>query len=127
VTVLIADVDGLKSVNDRYGHLSGDELIQEVARTLVSSFRAGDLIARLGGDEFGIILHNSDHALTAQAIRRIYERIGIYRGKTGVSEVDLSIGMAVARNDESLTETIRRADEDMYTHKNGKQNGRRRS
>ncbi len=124
VTVLIADVDGLKSVNDRYGHLSGDELIQEVARALTASFRTEDLIARLGGDEFGIILHNPDRTLTTQAIQHIYDRIGSYRGRTGVSEIDLSIGVAVAREDESLTETIRRADQAMYSQKNGKQIGR---
>lgn len=124
VTILIADVDGLKTVNDKYGHLSGDELIREVARALASAFRTEDLIARLGGDEFGIILHNSNRALTDQAVQRIYDRLGSYRSRTGVSEVNVSIGIAVAREGESLADTIHRADREMYRHKNDKQVGR---
>jgi diguanylate cyclase (GGDEF)-like protein/PAS domain S-box-containing protein len=125
VTIMIADVDGLKNVNDRYGHLSGDDLIRTVAQALRSAFRTEDVVARLGGDEFGVILINSDRRFTERAVQRIYERLGAYNRENGGVSADLSIGIATARVDESLNETIKRADRNMYQHKNVKSDSRR--
>jgi len=125
VTILIADVDGLKNVNDRYGHMSGDELIKTVAEALRASFRAEDVVARLGGDEFGVILSNSDRRFAEQAVQRIYENLGGFNRTSGSVGIDLSIGIATAREDETLNETIKRADRNMYQHKNVKSDARR--
>lgn len=56
LSIFIIDMDGLKSINDTYGHRAGDEAIKELAKRLIDSSRSNDIIARLGGDEFGLIL-----------------------------------------------------------------------
>ena len=58
--VAMFDVDGLKQVNDRYGHLAGDGLLRTCARILAANSRATDFVARIGGDEFGVLLRYSD-------------------------------------------------------------------
>jgi diguanylate cyclase (GGDEF)-like protein len=63
--LLLLDLDGLTSVNDRYGHAAGDEVLAEIAGRLRSSLRRTDLLARLGGDEFVVALHGLD-PVTAQ-------------------------------------------------------------
>ncbi len=67
VAVLYLDLDGFKSVNDRYGHRAGDEVLISVARRIEATLRPDDLTARLGGDEFGVIcchLHAPEEAIT---------------------------------------------------------------
>ena len=64
-SLIYLDVDGLKDINDRYGHATGDKVLLAVAETLVANIRSSDLVGRLGGDEFGIILSRANRA-TAQ-------------------------------------------------------------
>ena len=56
--VVIIDLDGLKSINDTYGHTAGDALLKQLATLMSTQMRASDIVARLGGDEFGLILRN---------------------------------------------------------------------
>jgi diguanylate cyclase (GGDEF)-like protein len=58
--VIYLDLDGMKAINDRYGHATGDEVLVAVARTLMGNVRSSDTVGRLGGDEFGIILPHAD-------------------------------------------------------------------
>ncbi|HEX2981572.1 MAG TPA: diguanylate cyclase [Anaerolineaceae bacterium] len=119
ISVVIADVDGLKHVNDTYGHAMGDELIRTTAQVLKNSFRAEDIIARLGGDEFGMILPLSDEEITQDAVQRIYANL------TDAAIVDselpftlsLSIGASTAQRGDDLSVTVREADRRMYRHK----------
>ena len=55
ISIIVIDVDDLKSINDSQGHLTGDELLRSVARILKQSFRAEDMVARIGGDEFAVL------------------------------------------------------------------------
>jgi diguanylate cyclase (GGDEF)-like protein len=65
------DVDGLKRVNDRYGHAVGDEVLKHLAKHLAGHVRAGDTAARFGGDEFVLLLDDTDRAGIVQAMDRV--------------------------------------------------------
>ena len=71
VSVLIFDLDGLKKLNDSFGHSLGDEALRTLAQRLVRYSRASDVVARLGGDEFAVILPRSDRAGAAEMARRL--------------------------------------------------------
>lgn len=58
--IIYLDIDGMKTINDRYGHAMGDEVLIIVARTLMGNVRSSDVVGRLGGDEFGIILSHAE-------------------------------------------------------------------
>ena len=60
--IIYLDIDGMKTINDRYGHALGDEVLIVVARTLMGNVRSSDIVGRLGGDEFGIILSHAEAA-----------------------------------------------------------------
>jgi diguanylate cyclase (GGDEF)-like protein len=60
--LIYIDLDGFKTVNDRFGHAAGDETLKRVAHVLASGVRESDIIARLGGDEFAVILNRAGHA-----------------------------------------------------------------
>jgi diguanylate cyclase (GGDEF)-like protein len=100
LALLLLDLDGLTSVNDRYGHAAGDEVLAEIAGRLRSSLRRTDLLARLGGDEFVVALHGLDpvtaHTEACQvsaALRAAVRRPLTVRG--GEVSVGVSIGLAV--------------------------------
>jgi diguanylate cyclase (GGDEF)-like protein len=71
VAVIVADVDRFKDINDRFGHLGGDELLRQMAERLSATVRATDTVARLGGDEFGILLPGAGTEIAEQVAGRI--------------------------------------------------------
>ena len=71
MTIVMADVNGLKLINDSFGHAIGDELLKKVAEVMIKGCRADDIIARLGGDEFVILLPKTDAYETEQIVKRI--------------------------------------------------------
>lgn len=121
ISVVIADVDNLKYINDMFGHASGDDLLREVAKLFRSAFRSEDVSARLGGDEFGVLLPNADHSVTAHSIERIRTRLMAYNRINRKLPISLSIGTASADMDEPLSEAMKRADQAMYQEKRAKQ------
>ncbi len=117
--VLFVDVDRLKSVNDQFGHLSGDAALLHIARVLDREVRASDLVARIGGDEFGLVLDHVDEAAALAKAEILAAAVGaapVVFGDTSVS-IRLSIGVASARVGDTTETLLRRADEAMYAVK----------
>ena len=103
--VIVIDVDHFKRYNDEHGHQAGDEALITVAQFLLRETRAQDAVVRLGGDEFLVLLLADQAAVTASIAARLRDPTD-ERAK----RVPFSVGWAVRREDESLEQTIRRAD-----------------
>jgi two-component system, cell cycle response regulator len=97
---LMIDVDNFKDINDRFGHLAGDEALKEVARRAEAEIRAGDTGARFGGDEFAILLSGAEVVHAVKLAERIHNSVGNtpirVHGGAHVT-VTLSVGLATAR------------------------------
>lgn len=110
------DVNGLKLVNDVFGHDVGDRLIGRVARCLECGCREDDILARIGGDEFAILMPRT----TAEDARKIISRIRLGFPKENIcgAEVSASLGYAVkAEGTESMEDILHKADRMMYEEK----------
>ncbi len=116
VTIVSADLDNLKAVNDRYGHEAGDRLIRAAANLLRRHARGSDRIARVGGDEFLILMPETDEHGAGRYLSRVRAAIRRIQA-TEVSALQLSFGAATAREGESLTTVTGRADAAMYAAK----------
>jgi diguanylate cyclase (GGDEF)-like protein len=117
LSIVIADIDGLKFVNDNCGHTGGDQLIQQAALALQQSFRGEDVVARIGGDEFAVILQNADETTVKEAIKRVRAfQAGINRDKSDYA-LSISLGSATAENSEQLSSAFKLADSRMYYYK----------
>ncbi|GAB7191690.1 hypothetical protein NUM3379_23980 [Kineococcus sp. NUM-3379] len=120
--LMVLDLDGFKDVNDRFGHLTGDELLREIAARLTSPglLRGPDTVARLGGDEFAVVLPGLREAADAVTVaRKVLDAIGlpILTG-AGPLEVGCSLGIALAPDDACDGHTLlQRADVAMYLAK----------
>ncbi len=117
ISVVVADVDGLKSVNDRLGHAAGDELLRQAADLLRGSFRPGDVVARIGGDEFGILLPGASAEAGESVVARVRRSEDAQGLRTNFPRVHFSLGLATADEGESLAESLRLADSRMYRDK----------
>jgi diguanylate cyclase (GGDEF)-like protein/PAS domain S-box-containing protein len=117
VSVVMADLDGLKDVNDKFGHDEGDALLRETAQILQASFRAEDVVARIGGDEFGILLPSMALEGARQAIERVRARVAERnRGQPRVT-LGISMGCGMAGSADALKAALRQADAGMYQKK----------
>ncbi len=120
VSIIVADVDGLKTVNDTKGHDAGDQLIQATATAILTVFRAADVVARIGGDEFAVLLPNTDRQTAQDAVDRIRSNVESYDSK--LHGGGLSLGIATAFSGDELVAALKRADELMYLDKHQKRN-----
>jgi len=113
-------VDGLKRINDHYGHEAGDRLLREVAERIVKTVRTDDLVARLGGDELVVALSRVRDAGNArQAAEKI--RTEVSASPMGVDGTTitptLSIGVVLTRPGDDVESALERADDAMYQAK----------
>ncbi len=124
-SVIIADLDGLKQVNDLQGHRLGDELLRRAAAVLRRCFRAEDVVARIGGDEFAVLLPETGAAEAEAKLDSIRDALRQHNQTHADLPVHLSLGAATANFHEvSLAEAIRLADDRMYRDKSARHSGR---
>ena len=116
MTIVMGDVNGLKLINDSFGHVMGDELLKKVAEVIKKGCRADDIIARLGGDEFVILLPKTDAFETEQIIKRINDLS--LKEKVGTIDISISFGYETKNNEEEkIQEVFKKAEDYMYEKK----------
>jgi diguanylate cyclase (GGDEF)-like protein/PAS domain S-box-containing protein len=115
LSVIMTDVNGLKLVNDTYGHEAGDELLKKYAELLRKSFKQSDLIFRWGGDEFIVILKNTREAKSWELCNRLNKHCG----ETFVKDIPLSISVGISSKLDGgdIDEAIKEAENMMYKNK----------
>jgi diguanylate cyclase len=120
----MVDVDDFKKINDNEGHQEGDRVLTEVARTLSSAFRPGDLVARYGGDEFVIMLAHSTANQALDRIKALVERLGTIRigAKETSGTITLSVGVTEWMVEDEPSDMVQRADTAMYQSKRAGKN-----
>lgn len=128
LAVLFCDLDGFKSINDRFGHNAGDAVLIEVARRLSRQVRDGDTVARLGGDEFVILADGLGRADAADlAVRLRNEIIQPIRAEGRAVRVGASFGIGWAHCGMTADEVLKSADERMYVEKRSRPKQHRRA
>jgi diguanylate cyclase (GGDEF)-like protein len=117
--MLFVDLDGLKIINDTFGHRAGDEALIQVAGLLAKGVRHSDVVARIGGDEFGILLESSDEHAAQETAARLIEQISacevLHDGETLPLSVAIGVGMIDSLDTPDAI--MERADEAMYRRK----------
>jgi diguanylate cyclase (GGDEF)-like protein len=125
--LFLCDMDGMKPINDSFGHLEGDKALIDTAVILRLTFRGSDLIARLSGDEF-VILAVGTLPATAELLQaRLQANLNRHNAQSDRSyELSFSVGVAYVAPDEQATieELISKADQEMYEHKRARQKAR---
>ena len=113
ISIILADINGLKIINDSYGHLKGDELLIKAAELIKKSTRKEDLVTRWGGDEFVIMLPQTGKEAAQKLYNRIKKECELEKG------IPLSLGLGLAtkeNSDQDIYEILKQAD--MYMYKN---------
>jgi diguanylate cyclase (GGDEF)-like protein len=117
--MLYVDLDGLKMINDSFGHQAGDQALIQVAEMLIGGVRKSDVVARIGGDEFGILLAHSDDSSAHEAATRLVDMIADcdFAHNGDVLPLSVAIGVGLISGDDTAGTVMARADEDMYRGK----------
>jgi diguanylate cyclase (GGDEF)-like protein len=117
LSIIIADLDGLKQVNDKLGHQSGDKLIRRAAEVLKSAFEDEAVVARIGGDEFAILLPGQGSEDVQKTLERIRSLVPLNNKYYQGPEMNISLGAATRLKNETIEKTMMRADAAMYEEK----------
>ena len=117
--MLFVDLDGLKMINDSFGHKAGDEALIQVAGLLAGGVRRSDVVARIGGDEFGILLAHADARSAHETASRLEDLIcGCEFTHDGdVLPLSVAIGVGMIDGGDEADDVMARADEEMYRRK----------
>lgn len=124
VSLLVFDVDHFKDINDTYGHLAGDSVLQEIAKLVANQSRRIDIAVRIGGDEFAVFLPNDDEQACFTFAERLRRDICAIQLPDELAAVKLSISAGVAEHlpNESLRDLLQRADKALYEAKRAGRN-----
>jgi len=124
LAALMVDIDHFKNINDQYGHITGDEALQEIAKRLKRNLRPNDLIARYGGEEFAVILPHADWKIAWQIAERL--RLSVSREHISLAvdlSVTISVGIAcLSKEMKTLDALLHAADDALYQAKHGGRN-----
>jgi diguanylate cyclase (GGDEF)-like protein len=117
--MLFIDLDGLKMINDSFGHNAGDKALIEVAGLLVGGVRKSDVVARIGGDEFAILLAHSDDPKAHETATRLVDLIAgcDFTHDGDALPLSVAIGVTMINGEDTPEEVIARADQEMYRKK----------
>lgn len=117
--LLFVDVDGLKALNDAFGHAAGDAALIHLTEMMVASVRQTDMVARIGGDEFVILLDHADETSACDTAARLVDRVAgcefCFEGKC--LPLSIAIGFTHLQEGDSAVAVLDRADEAMYREK----------
>ena len=117
--MLYVDVDGLKMINDSFGHRAGDEALIQIATLLTGGLRRSDVVARIGGDDFGILLENVDSKRAQETATRLCDAICDCEFLHDGDALPLSVAIGTATIDghDRVADVMARADAEMYRRK----------
>ena len=117
--LLFVDVDGLKALNDAYGHAAGDAALIHLARLMVGTVRQTDLVARLGGDEFAILLDHAEEPAAMETADRLVNAVAAsdfsHHGRT--LPLSVAVGITAIEQGDTAEAALDRADREMYREK----------
>lgn len=118
-SVLYFDFNGLKAINDSYGHAAGDAALMKVAQLLLENVRESDVVGRLGGDEFGVILAQADKATANEKAASLAATIAANPASWKGNEIPLAVayGAYCFKVGEDVGSALANADKAMYAHK----------
>lgn len=116
VSIIVIDLDNMKKINDKFGHLAGDNLLKAAVQILQEVFRKEEIIARIGGDEFAILLPKTDERALGEILPRIRSKLQEYNSKHADLPVLMSIGASTTHQG-NLIEGFKLADNRMYAEK----------
>ncbi len=123
ITIVFLDIDNFKEVNDTYGHVEGDRLLQKLAKLIEGTIRKTDSVFRCGGDEFVIVFSEGNLKKVRKVCNRMTNRIKAYN-KTGILPYKIGVSYGIAQYNNNLYNTpkelIDMADREMYKHKKKK-------
>ncbi|MCL4234691.1 MAG: PAS domain S-box protein, partial [Deltaproteobacteria bacterium] len=118
VSIVVADIDGLKVVNDTFGHRAGDEHIATFARMLADTFNGANEVCRVGGDEFCVVMPDTPVDLVSLRVTEAIERVKRFNSRSPRIPISVSIGHSTSHSaNESIFEVYQRADDNMYQYK----------
>jgi diguanylate cyclase (GGDEF)-like protein len=118
-SLIFIDVNGLKAINDTYGHAAGDAALMHVANSLLKNLRESDMVGRLGGDEFGVILPSADEAAAQVKAQRLAEAIkqAPFQWEGHTLHVSIAHGVFSFRPGSNPGSILDEADKKMYAQK----------
>ncbi len=118
ICILLMDVDGLKNINDTFGHLAGDRVLCAIADIIKSSVRESDVVARFGGDEFVVLMPFADESNGAILAERIQKSIEQLNKKPLISGLKLGLSIGIhATGPENVEDLLLKADQKLYQDK----------